>query len=142
MAIEQREVVRSVHNNGIERQERVLEHTPSTQSVIVSRISKFMWFIAAVLVVLLTFRFILKLIAANPGSDFVSLIYRLTDTLVAPFAGIIQQPALADGAMIDIAALFAMTVFTLVIWGLVYLFRIVFAAPHSTRRITHVESLR
>lgn len=138
MANEVHEDVHVVRDVGYERRQRVVESAPSTQQVLVSRISKFIWLVAGVVALLIAFRFILKLIAANPASGFASFIYGITDVLVAPFMGLTATPA-AGSAVVDIAAVFALVVYILVAWIIVRLFRILFTEPNSRRRVTTYE---
>ena len=46
-----------------------------------------------VIEVLLLIRFVLKLLSANADQALVSLIYGVTDPLIAPFRGIFAQPS-------------------------------------------------
>ena len=65
-----------------------------------------------VIEVLLLIRFIGKLLGANPNQGFVSLIYGITEPLVAPFRGIFTQPE--GTAMFEIASLLSIIFFVLV----------------------------
>lgn len=139
MATERRERVQIARDGDYQRRQKVVEYAPSTQNVIVSRVSKLLWLLAAAIVALLSFRFILMLVAANPNNGFTRIIYGITDFLVAPFVGITSTPAFGDGHAVDIAALFAIVVYILVVWGIVALVRIVFTAPAATRHETTIE---
>lgn len=139
MASERKEQVRVVKDGGYERRQRVVEVAPSTQDVLVARISKLLWLLAAIVTALLAFRFGLKLIAANPANGFVNFMYSITDVLVAPFNGIVNTPAYTGGTIIDIAALIAMLVYILAAWALVALIRILFTSTQRRRRVTTVE---
>ncbi|MDX1992420.1 MAG: hypothetical protein SF029_08525 [bacterium] len=142
MASERQERVRVERGDGFERRQRVVEVTPSARTVFVSRVSRFLWLLATVVTVLIGIRFVLKLIAANPTNTFADLIYSITDVLVAPFVGLINTPAAANGAVFDVPALFAIVIYLLATWALVQLFRILFASTNSTRRVTTVERAR
>ena len=50
-------------------------------------------------VFLVLFRFIFRLLGANPSNAFVSFIYNLSTPLVAPFAGIFGQPTTIDDSV-------------------------------------------
>ena len=52
------------------------------------RVMRLVWFVAAVIDVLVGLRFVLKLFAASAASPFVALIYGVSAPLVAPFRGI------------------------------------------------------
>jgi len=65
-----------------------------------------------VLEVLLLVRFTLKLLGANADQAFVSALYGITEPLVAPFRGILGQPAGTAG--VEIASILAVIFFVLV----------------------------
>jgi len=65
-----------------------------------------------VIEVLLLVRFILKLLGANAEQALVSLIYAITDPLIAPFRGIFAQPA--GTPVVEIATLLSIVFFVLV----------------------------
>lgn len=73
-----------------------------------------------VLIVLLAFRFFLRLLAANPASPFVAFIYAITEPFVFPFRGIFPEIG-AAGAVLEWAVLLAMVVYAVVAWGIVRL---------------------
>jgi hypothetical protein len=116
-----------------------VEYSPSLRVVLVSRISKFIWLVTSVIDVLIAFRFVLKLIAANPGNPFTDFIYSLTDFLVGPFSSIVSPPAAAGGSIVDIGSLFAMVAYTVLAFILVQLLRILFASSGGLRQVTTVE---
>jgi uncharacterized protein YggT (Ycf19 family) len=139
MSTERREDIQVERGDGFEYRERVVEHVPSTRNVLVSRINRLLWLLAAIVVGLIAFRFVLMLIAANPGSGFVSFIYSLTDVLVAPFTGILGTPATDMGNVVDMASVFAMIVYVLLVWVITNLIRIVFAGAGGRRQVTRVK---
>jgi uncharacterized protein YggT (Ycf19 family) len=139
MSVQRRESVRYTDADGVVRQQQVVEVAPSTRNVLVSRISQLLWFVATVVVLIIAFRFVLLLLAANPNNDFSAFILRISDPLVAPFAGILASPRLAGGAVIELASVFAIVVYLLVAWGVVTLFRLLFAGPRRASRVTTIE---
>jgi len=86
------------------------------------------YFIFGVLDVLLAFRFIFKLLGANPSSGFVDFIYNLSAVFVAPFAGIFNT-SLANGdvttSVFEPATLVAFIVYAILAWGIVALIRVI-----------------
>lgn len=88
----------------------------------------FVYLIFGVLDVLLVFRFIFKLLGANPSSGFVDFIYNLSAIFVAPFTGIFNT-SLANGAVttsvFEPATLVALIVYALLAWGIVTLIRVI-----------------
>lgn len=81
------------------------------------------WYILGVIEVLLAFRFVLRLLGANPNSGFVSLIYGVSSPFIAPFRGIFPTPSF-EGSVLEWATLIAMIVYAVVAYGIVYLLQI------------------
>lgn len=133
MAQEERERIQVIRGNGVEQKRRVVESAPSMRQVLVSRFIKFLWLIASVIVVLLATRFVFVLINANPATDFVQLISRLTNGLVAPFNGIVNTPG------IDVPALIAILVIMTVFWLITTLVRLLFSDTQRVKRMTTVD---
>ena len=67
-----------------------------------------------VAITLLTFRFFLLLLGANPTSGFVNFIYRTSDVVMAPFDGIFPTQAGENSVhILDFSALFAIIAYAL-----------------------------
>jgi hypothetical protein len=64
---------------------------------------------------LLGLRLVLKLLAANPGNPFASLIYALSDIFVWPFVGLTITPS-AAGIVVEIHTVIAMIVYAVLGW--------------------------
>jgi hypothetical protein len=139
MTVEHEERVQIVREGGLERKERIIESRPSTQNVIVSRFSRFVWLVTTVMLVLIAFRFALMLLAANPGNIFASTVYAITGVLVGPFVGLVASPVFQGGAVLDVPSLFALAVYPLIAWALVQLFRIIFTDTRGVRRVKTVQ---
>lgn len=84
------------------------------------RFSQVVWYVLGVTEVLLGFRFVLKMLAANAGTGFVSFIYSVTGPLVAPFRGIFPTPV-SGGSVFEWSTIVAAVVYVCIAWGLVYL---------------------
>jgi hypothetical protein len=139
MAVERKEHVQVTRDSGYERQQRVVEYAPSTRQIIVSRLSMLAWLIVTVIVGMISFRFVLMLVAANPANGFVDLIYDLTGWMVTPFSGIISNITDDTGMVIETASLFAIVVYSLAASLLISLFRILFADTNRSRRVSVIE---
>jgi uncharacterized protein YggT (Ycf19 family) len=63
---------------------------------------------------LLLIRIILRLFSANPNTTFVNWIYTTTGDLMAPFRGIFPTPTLGEGYVLDLPAIFALIIYTLI----------------------------
>ena len=87
------------------------------------------WYVLGILETLLAFRFILKLLAANPNAGFTDFVYRLSYPFVAPFLSVFRTPTVS-GATFEWTTLLAMLVYWFVAWAIVKLF--VMGKPVST----------
>ena len=139
MTTERKEQVQVIRDGDYAQRRRVVEYTPSTQDVVLSRVTQFLWLIVATVVALIGFRFVLALIGANPANNFVEAIYSITDVLVRPFNGIISTPDLTNGGVFDMAAIFAIFVYFIGAWLLIILLKILFSPTNSYRRSTRIE---
>jgi len=88
----------------------------------------FIYFIFGILEVLLAFRFVFKLLGANPSTGFVDFIYNLSAIFVAPFAGIFNA-SLASGdittSVFEPATLVAIAVYAVFAWGILALIKLI-----------------
>ena len=93
------------------------------------RSTQVVWYILNLIEALLLFRFVLKLLGANPGAGFSYFIYSITYPFVAPFINVFRIPRVA-GHSFEWTTLLAMFVYWLIAWGIVRL--IVMSKPVST----------
>jgi uncharacterized protein YggT (Ycf19 family) len=84
----------------------------------VARAGQIIYLILGILETFLVIRFVLKLLAANPVASFTSFIYALTEPFVMPFEGVFPTPQ-TQGTALDLAAVLAMIVYALLVWGIV-----------------------
>lgn len=100
-------------------------HDPEQQDThqrnIVTRV---VWYIAGILLVLLAFRFALTLLGANEENGFASFIYTTTYPFVAPFFGLFSYEIEYGVSRFEIFTLVAMVVYSLVAYGIVQLFNL------------------
>lgn len=114
--------------------------TPTTQRTYqtkktIFRAYQVIWYILGVIEVLLAFRFVLKLLGANPLSGFVSFIYSLSALFVAPFYGILGNPSVS-GSVLEWSTIIAGIVYFVIAWGIVYLFQLI--KPVSPTEVSQV----
>jgi hypothetical protein len=93
-----------------------------------ARLTQFIYLLTTVLEVLLSIRFVLKLIAANPSAGFAQFIYGMTDVFLVPFTGLTATPS-AAGAVLEIPTIIAMIVYAFLAWGIVRIIWILFDRP-------------
>jgi hypothetical protein len=83
--------------------------------------TQIVWYLVGLIEVLLAFRFILKLLAANPAAGFTSFIYAVSYIFAAPFLTVFRTTKV-EGSIFEWTTLLAMAVYLLVAWGIVRLF--------------------
>lgn len=91
------------------------------------RIARVAYFVLSVLEVILLLRFFFRLLGANQGSDFVLFLYSLSQVVVAPFNGILNDQTLGSSRVLEVSTLIAMMVLALIVWGIVSLGKVIFA---------------
>jgi glucan phosphoethanolaminetransferase (alkaline phosphatase superfamily) len=92
---------------------------------------KIVYYVLGVLEVLLACRFVLKLLGANPGSTFVSLIYTVSGVFIAPFSAIFRSAetkGIETQSVLEPATIIAIIVYALIAYGIVMLIKI-YKAP-------------
>jgi hypothetical protein len=82
--------------------------------------TQIVWYILGIIEVILAFRFLLKLFAANPSAGFTSFIYTLSYPFAVPFVSVFGLTKVS-GSIFEWTTLLAMLVFGLVGWGIVKL---------------------
>jgi hypothetical protein len=98
----------------------------------VERARQVIFFVFGAIGVLLAIRFVLLLLAANPASSFVRLIYGLSQPFVLPFNGIFGEPTFG-GSVMEWASLVAIVVYSLVAYGIARLLELIYAPAPTTR---------
>ena len=83
--------------------------------------TQIVWYIVGLLEALLAFRFVLKLLAANPGAGFSSFIYSVSHPFAAPFLNVFNATKV-EGSVFEWTTLLAMFVYWLIAWGIVKMF--------------------
>lgn len=102
------------------------ENTGTTvrKSMGLARGGRIVYFLFGVVEVLLAFRFVFKLLGANPDSPFVGFIYASSSLFHAPFAGIFSRataPGAETVAVFEPSTLIAIVVYAIVAAGIVKL---------------------
>ena len=98
------------------------------QKKIIFKAYQVIWYILGVIEVVLAFRIVLKMLAANPNSEFVNFIYSISNPFALPFAGIFRVTA-SQGYVLEWSTLVAMAVYAVIAYGIVKL--ILIAKPAS-----------
>ncbi|HSW47994.1 MAG TPA: hypothetical protein VLG67_02835 [Candidatus Saccharimonadales bacterium] len=83
------------------------------------------WYILAVIEILLAFRMVLKAMGANPFSGFATLIYALSGPFAGPFNGLFNVSVTGQGSVFEWSTIIAAAVYALVAFGIVQLIQMV-----------------
>lgn len=79
------------------------------------------WYIFGLLEILLAFRFVLKLLAANSSAGFSNFIYTISYPFATPFLNVFKTSKV-EGNIFEWTTLLAMSVYALIAWGIVKIF--------------------
>jgi len=83
--------------------------------------TQIVWYILGLLEAILAFRFILKLLAANPNAGFSNFIYTISYPFAAPFLNVFRISRV-EGNIFEWTTLLAMIVYLLIAWAIVKMF--------------------
>ena len=89
-----------------------------------STVTNGIWYLVGFIEVILIFRFVLKLLGANPSNGFVDFVYAVTGVLTAPFDsifGVVKPQAGNVSSVFEPSILVAGAVYALIGWGIVKL---------------------
>lgn len=114
-------------------------NSPSTKPLY--RGTQIVWYILGVVEVLLAFRFVLKLLGANPDAGFSSFIYVVTHFLAAPFISVFRVSQVA-GSTFEWTTLLAMFVYWALAVGIVRLFLMgrTVSTPEAASKLKNQEN--
>lgn len=88
------------------------------------RTYQLLYYILAVIEILLGFRVLLRLIGASQSSGFTLFIYSLSAPFVDPFFGVVGTPVSGRSAL-EWPTIIAMAVYAVIIWLIILFFQIV-----------------
>lgn len=94
-------------------------NSPTTKPLY--RGTQIVWYILGLVEVLLFFRFVLKLLGANPSAGFTSFIYGATHVFAAPFISVFRISQV-EGSIFEWTTILAMLVYWIIAMGIVKLF--------------------
>ncbi len=128
MPIQTRETIVTKERNNTPTEQSSVLSTSTTQASPMQFIEQIVYFALGALEVLLSFRFILKMMGASQSSGFVSFIYGLSNIFIMPFEGIFRRavnPGIETSSIIEPATIVALLVYAVMAWGIVSLLRMV-----------------
>jgi hypothetical protein len=129
--VDLREETLVTHHPGYVATEQMVRDVAAERRMGWDQFNRILWSGLVFLEILLAFRFILRLIAANPNSGFAMFMYGITGLFVAPFNGLIATPA-SGGSALEVTTLIAMAVYVMVFWGIAYAIRVVMNRPGAS----------
>ncbi|TAK95875.1 YggT family protein [Patescibacteria group bacterium] len=93
--------------------------SPSTKPLY--RGTQIVWYLLGLVEILLAFRFVLRLLGANPEAGFTSFVYGVTYIFAAPFLSVFQTTKVLVGSYFEWTTLLAMLVYWVIAFGIVRL---------------------
>ncbi len=113
------------------RSEHISEPSPAERrAATAARINQVVYFIFGIINALIAIRFVLLALGASQSSDFVRLMYGLTQPFVAPFLGIFGEPVIQN-SVIEWSSLVAILVYSLVAYGISRVLAIAFTPSRN-----------
>jgi len=83
--------------------------------------TQIVWYLLSLLEVVLAFRFVLKLMGANPEAGFTSFVYSITWPFTAPFLAVFPMTTV-QGSILEWTTLLAMFVYWMIALAIIKLF--------------------
>ncbi|MBP9853138.1 MAG: YggT family protein [Patescibacteria group bacterium] len=77
---------------------------------------RFVWIIAGIIIGLLAFRFVLRLLGANPANGFADFVYTISHPFAAPFFSLFNYDQDLLNGGFELGTLVAIIVYALVAW--------------------------
>jgi hypothetical protein len=130
VSVDRREETLVTRQPGFAATEQVVLDVAAERRLGLYQFNRIMFTILVFLEILLGFRFVLRLISANPESGFAVLVYGITGLFTAPFNGLIALPTV-NGSLIEMTTLIAMVVYALIFWGILYVIRLIVERPRA-----------
>lgn len=114
-------------------------NSPSTKPLY--RGTQVVWYIVGLIEVLLAFRFVLKLLGANPSAGFTDIIYSVTYILVAPFLTVFRVSQI-EGSIFEWTTILAMLVYLVIALGIAKLLLMgkTVSTPEAAAKLNNQEN--
>ncbi len=84
--------------------------------------TQIVWYILGIIEILLAFRFVLKLLGANPAAGFSAFVYGVTYIFATPFLAVFHNTRIIAGSVFEWTTILAMFVYWVVAMGIIKLF--------------------
>lgn len=115
-------------------------NSPTTKPIF--RGTQVVWYLLGLIEILLAFRFILKITAANPAAGFSQFIYGVTGFLAQPFLTVFRVTRV-EGSVFEWTTLLAMIVYWIIAVGIIKLFLMnrTVSTPEAAAKLDKGETL-
>jgi uncharacterized protein YggT (Ycf19 family) len=127
--------------NLVEKQKQVFDDSYQHRLNLINRTTQIIYFLLGLVEVLLTLRFVFRLINADATTGFANFIYNFTRPFVEPFQGIFNDQALSQVGKLEFSTLVAVVIYALVGYGIVRLLYVLFAPKRSSEEV-YTKTLR
>ena len=104
--------------------------------------TQIVWYVLGVIEILLAFRFVLKLLGANPAAGFTSFIYGLSKVFAAPFLNVFRITNVS-GSIFEWTTILSMVVYWMVALGIIRIFLMsrTVSTPEAAAKLNKEESV-
>ena len=100
------------------------------QRVATFKATQLIWLLLGILEAMIALRVVFKLVAVNAANPFASLLYKVTDFFVAPFASLTGATTFGD-MVLEISSIIAMILYLLVAWAFERIVYVLFYRPRG-----------
>ncbi|MCF7831750.1 MAG: YggT family protein [Candidatus Pacebacteria bacterium] len=100
----------------------VMESYKASSTKPLYRGTQVVWYILGFIEIMLAFRFVLKLLGANPEAGFTSLIYGITYVFATPFLSVFQNTQITTGSVFEWTTILAGFVYFVIGIGIIKMF--------------------
>lgn len=98
----------------VQEEQRSIESANQNSSV--ARIVHIVYFLFALIEVLLGLRVVLRMLDANASNGFANFIYGLSQPFVILFANLFSNPAISQGTVLELTTITAMVAYAILAW--------------------------
>ncbi len=106
----------------LEQEEKRLAKAQHQEKI--SRVIQTIYYLGGALMILLSLRFLLRILGANPDNIVASFILDLSAVFVNPFTDLFNNPQINETAVFEITTIVAIGVYALLVWLAVRLVRV------------------
>ncbi len=114
----------------------------STTTKPLFRGTQVVWYILGFIEAVLAFRFVLKLMGANPNAGFTDLIYSISGFFLAPFRAVFNS-SVVSGSVFEWSTLLGMLVYWVIALGVIRIFMMsrTVSTPEAAEKLSNQETI-